>query len=421
MNAIRAIQLPKSIWAIGIMTLLINFSTVIIFSLSPLYLTKVLGVSALGIGLLEGVVEFVSWMTRVFSGMISDAMRKRKPLLLIAVGLTCIARPLFAIASSITGIFVSRGIDRIANGLQAPPRDALIGDSAPKGSLGSAFGLRQSLGMLGSAIGAILTFVWLHQSGGDDFQQMFWFAAISPFIALIFIAFLVKDNTKVAKQEFKASAMKQSGDKSVAPASKADAIKKSKAAQLTFYHIKTLGVDYWRTLVVAFIFCLSTYSGAFMILRGEEVTHATTIGPAVMIAQNTFAMLVAYPLGRMFDRFDHRKLLAIGFFVVVCANVIFHFATSFTMIVAGAAFWGMQMGINQSLLTATISSCTTESNRGTGFGVYYITAGSAILISNTVLGRLADVFGLSNAFFYSLIMALVAILCLPLLRVRRNK
>src|SRR5690606_22216866 len=126
--------------------------------------------------------------------------RKRKPLLVLAVTLTCIARPIFAVSSTITGIFISRGIDRIANGLQAPPRDALIGASAPRGKLVASYGLRQSLGMIGSTVGAIATLLWL-QSTGSDFKQLFWFAAISPFVALIFILFMVKDNTKVAQKE----------------------------------------------------------------------------------------------------------------------------------------------------------------------------------------------------------------------------
>ncbi|NCP62334.1 MAG: MFS transporter [Alphaproteobacteria bacterium] len=397
MKKIEAFTLPKSIWAIGLMTLLMNVSTVIIFSLSPLYLTKVLGVSALGIGVLEGIVEFISWTTRIFSGVISDAMRKRKPLLVLAVTLTCIARPIFAVSSTITGIFISRGIDRIANGLQAPPRDALIGDSAPRGKLGAAYGLRQSLGMIGSTVGAIATLLWL-QSTGSDFKQLFWFAAISPFVALIFILFMVKDNTKVAQKE------------------KANPLKAKH--HLTLYHIKTLPMDYWRFLFVAFIFCMATYSGAFMILRGEEIAKVATVGPAIMIAQNTLAMLVAYPLGRLFDRFDHRYLLAIGFSIVLFANTIFAFATSFTFILVGAAFWGMQMGINQSLLTATISSTSSEANRGTAFGIYYITAGSAIFLANAIVGNLAKLYGLQNAFFYSSAMAILAILCLPMLKKR---
>ena len=200
MKKIEAFKLPRSIWAIGLMTLLMNVSTVIIFSLSPLYLTKVLGVTALGIGFLEGIVEFISWTTRVFSGIISDAMRKRKPLLVLAVGLTCIARPLFAVASSIGGIFISRGMDRIANGLQAPPRDALIGDSTPKERRGAAYGLRQSLGMVGSTAGAIITLLWIQQSDGN-FTQLFWFASITPFVALIFIMLMVKDKPVVASKE----------------------------------------------------------------------------------------------------------------------------------------------------------------------------------------------------------------------------
>ena len=399
MKKFEAFSLPKSIWAIGLMTLLMNVSTVIIFSLSPLYLTQVLGVSALGIGFLEGIVEFISWTTRIFSGIISDAMRKRKPMLILAVGLTCIARPIFAAASSITGIFVSRGIDRIANGLQAPPRDALIGDSAPKGRLGAAYGMRQSLGMIGSTVGAVATLLWL-QSTGNDFKQLFWFAAVSPFIALIFIIFMVKDNANIAQK---------GREKSL----------KSKH-HLTLYHIKTLPMDYWRLLFVAFIFCMATYSGAFMILRGEEIAKVATVGPAIMIAQNTLAMLVAYPLGRLFDRFDHRYLLAIGFSIVLFANTIFAFTSSFVMVLVGAAFWGMQMGINQSFLTATISSTSSKANRGTAFGIYYIAAGSAIFLSNAIVGNLAKLYGLQNAFFYSSAMAILAILCLPMLKKKKN-
>ena len=398
MKKIEAFSLPRSIWAIGLMTLLMNVSTVIIFSLSPLYLTKVLGVTALGIGFLEGIVEFISWTTRVFSGMISDAMRRRKPLLVMAVGLTCLARPLFAMASTLTGIFISRGMDRIANGLQAPPRDALIGDSAPRGPQGASYGLRQSLGMVGSTAGAIITLLWLQGSGGD-FTQIFWFASITPFIAMIFIMLMVKDNTVVAKKE--------------------KAIVDKKKHHLNLYHVKTLPMSYWRLLFVTFIFCMATYSGAFMILRGEEVAKVTIVGPAVMIAQNTMAMLVAYPLGRLFDRFDHRYLLAIGFSVVLFANTIFAFADSFTMILAGACFWGMQMGINQSLLTAKVASTTSESNRGTAFGIYYITAGSAIFLANAVVGHLAKEFGLQNAFFYSSAMAILAICCLPMLKSKK--
>lgn len=398
MMKLDALRLPRSIWAIGLMTLLLNLSTVIIFSLSPLYLTQVLGVSTLSVGLLEGVVEFISWTTRVFSGVISDAMRKRKPLLVTSVVMTCVARPLFALGTNVLDVFLSRGLDRVANGLQAPPREALIGDAAPKNKQGASFGLRQSLGVLGSAVGAILTYLWLSQEGGE-FQHIFWFASFMPFLALIVILFFVQD-----KFALKAEVSAQ---------------KSGRKRPLHFDQIKTLKKEYWFLLVIAFIFCSSTYSGAFIILRGEEITKAATIGPAVMIAQNILAMLVAYPLGKLFDRWDHRYLLAGGFSMVVMANLFFTFGQSFVFVMVGAALWGVQMGINQSLLTAKISSVTTDSNRGTAFGVYYLTAGSAIFLSNTMIGYFARDFGLKHAFFYSSAMAVLAALCL--FRLKQSK
>jgi MFS family permease len=400
MKRLSALVLPPSIWAIGLMALLMNLSTVIIFSLSPIYLTSVHKWSTFAIGNLEGTVEFIAWTTRIFSGVISDFIRKRKPLLLIAVALTCLARPLFAAASSLFGVFFARSMDRLANGLQASPRDALIGDSAPKGKRGAAFGLSKSLGMFGSSLGAVLLLWWIGEET-VNFTQIFWYASIPPLIALGVIFFWVRDNTHLVHLE--------EGQKKRASTQKLSTIFK-------MHHIKSLSKEYWILLLVSFLFMLSIYSGAFMILRGEELAHSPKVGPSIMIAQNIMAMLIAYPLGWMFDRFDHRWLLACGFSGVIIANILFIHATTFTVVMIGAGFWGLQIGINQSLLSAKVATTTNETNRGTGFGLFYLTAGAAIYIANNATGELAKVFGLSDAFYYSMATALIALFFLPLLK-----
>src|SRR3546814_279202 len=125
-------SLPKSIWGIGLVTLLVNLSSVIIFSLSPIYLTTVLGVSTFNLGILEGFVEATSWFTRIFAGILSDYLYRRKPILVFAYTLSALSRPIFAIAPSLGWIAGARLIDRFSNGLQATPREALVGDLAPQ-------------------------------------------------------------------------------------------------------------------------------------------------------------------------------------------------------------------------------------------------------------------------------------------------
>ena len=132
MKKTKLSQIPKAIWIIGLVTLLINSSSVMIFSLAPLYITRVFGLAAFQLGILEGCVEFCSWIIRIFSGIVSDFIRKRKPVLLLAYALTAISRPFFALAPGIGAIYSGKLLDRISNGIQATPREALVGDLAPK-------------------------------------------------------------------------------------------------------------------------------------------------------------------------------------------------------------------------------------------------------------------------------------------------
>ena len=391
MKILNSFNIPKSIFAIGIITLLMNISTVIVFSLSPIYLTTVLGVNISNIGVIEGVIEFISWLTRVFAGIISDILKKRKPLLILAIFMTCIARIIFSFANKITDVFISRSLDRVANGLQASPRDALIGDLTQKKQRGAAYGMRQSLGMLGSALGAIITFVVLYDQS-DNFSTVFTIATIPPILALFIIMFAIHE-----KQSYPAQ----------------DNITKQKRFNIT--QVQTLKTQYWKLLLLGFIFMLSNYSGAFIILHGKSIVNLNTIAPAIMIVQNICAMAVAYPVGKTFDRFNHKILIFLGFCTVIIANIIFTQSNSIYTILLGSAIWGIQMGVNQSFLNAKLSSLTTKKNRGTGFGIFYITLGSGILISNTIVGRITDIFGFHSSFYYSMMMACIAALSVPLL------
>jgi len=385
-------SLPKVIWGVGLVTLLLNFSTIIIFSLSPLYLTEVFGISCLKLGVLEGVVEFCALSTRIFAGVISDAIRKRKPLLLGAVSLTAIARPIFPLAPTISWIYVSRTLDRIANGLQATPREALIGDYAPVGMKGACYGLRESLGKLGSFFGAGLTMLWLY-FGVTSYHPIFWFASIPPLIAVLLVTFLIKDPPFLNAQASHSS-----------------------TPIFTFDNVKKLKKDYWIVILISFLFTLSTYSGAFMILQAKHVSGSDAIAPLVMISQNISATLAAYPIGRLFDIYNHRLILSIGFMIVIIANMCLAFAPNAFVVLLGAFFWGIQMAWTQSLLVAKVASNCDRNNRGTAFSIYYLFVGIAFLLCNMIVGKLSDLFSLQAGFFYSSIIAALAFFFLPLIK-----
>lgn len=383
-------SLPKSIWGIGLVTLLVNLSSIIIFSLSPLYLTNVLGISTFNLGILEGIVEATSWFTRIFAGVLSDFLYRRKPILVFAYTLSALSRPIFAIAPSFEWIAGARLLDRISNGLQATPREALVGDLAPKSLKGASFGLRQTLSMIGSFAGAgIVMFLMYHTN--ENYQTIFWAAAIPPVLAVLALIFFVQDSPIASRHH----------------------------AKISFWahlkHTRHLTKQYWRVVFVAGIFMFSNYSGAYMILQGTHQGLTASQVPILMVLQNLFAFVSAYPMGRLSDRFDRRILIGIGFGITIISNAFFALAHGPLFVFIGSSLWGLQMGMTQSLLLTKVADTTFTEIRGTGFGIYYLMIGITIFLSNTVTGWIFAHHNPSYAFWLSACVAGLALIMLPFL------
>ncbi len=385
-------QIPRAIWIIGLVTLLMNLSSIMIFSLTPLYITQVFGLAAFHLGILEGGVEFCSWITRIFSGILSDYLRKRKPILLFAYAFTFLSRPVFALASSVWWVYGAKLTDRISNGVQATPREALVGDIAPKGTKGTCYGLRQSLGLVGSLLGAT-SIVYLMRATNNNYEFIFWIAAIPPLLAILALTFFVKDPiatspVKVEKEKTTFSLLEQ--------------VKK----------IPHLGKAFWCITLVSGVFMTSNYSGAYRILQAERIGFPLTDISIIMVIQNLTALLSAFPVGRLSDRIDRRILLAIGFSITILANFCLGFIIGIPGIILGSALWGMQMGITQSIFLALVADASQRTLRGTAFGVYYLVTAVALFTANCSMGWLFDLYGPTLAFVFSGAAAAVA---LPLL------
>ncbi len=388
--------IPKTVWAVGFVTLLMNVSTIIIFSLSPLYLTSVLGISMISLGILEGAVEASSWFTRIFAGVFSDYFHRRKPFLFAAYSLAASSRLIFPLVPSAGWIFFARFVDRVSNGIQATPREALIGDVAPIDLKGACYGLRQTLGMFGSFAGAFMLMFLMHWSNAN-FELAFWAAVIPPFFALLILAKFVRDPIALKI--------------------------KNKPARKIFHlpHISDLTFNYWRVVIIASIFMLSNYSGAFMILQATNAGLSTCEVPLVMVIQNIMAFASAFPAGWLSDRIGRRILLGVGFSITVGANLLLACTTTKLCVLGGVALWGLQLGINQSLLVAKVADTAPEELRGTAFGLYYFSIGVALFISNYVAGWLSTKYGSEMIFYVSAGVAAFAVACVTFIPKRSQK
>lgn len=252
---LRAI--PIGIWALGLVSLFMDTSSELIHSLLPVFLVTVLGASALAVGFIEGIAEATASITKVFSGVLSDYLRKRKLLTMIGYGLATVTKPLFPLASSVTWVFSARFLDRIGKGIRGAPRDALIADITPEHLRGAAYGLRQSLDTCGAFIGPLLA-IALMLLLANDIRAIFWLAVIPAFIAMGILILGVKE-----------------------PKSFDVAAKPKSPIQFTdLQHIKQ---GYWSLVVVAGLLSLARFSEAFLVLRAESVGLLLAFIPVILL------------------------------------------------------------------------------------------------------------------------------------------
>ncbi len=153
---LRVRGLPRGIWVLGFVSMLMDVSSEMIHALLPVYLVTVLGASTLTVGFIEGIAEATASITKIFSGALSDWLGRRKLLAALGYGLAALTKPLFPLAPSVGWLIAARFIDRVGKGIRGAPRDALIADIAPAGLRGASFGLRQSLDTIGAFVGPLV-------------------------------------------------------------------------------------------------------------------------------------------------------------------------------------------------------------------------------------------------------------------------
>lgn len=376
----QRISIPLGVWGLGLSSFLMKTSSVIIFSLTPLFMSHVLGASTFIIGIAEGVVEAFSLLTRVFAGVISDIFHKRKAIIIWGYIFATISRPIMGIATRIEWILLGRCLDRIGNGLDASPRDALVGDLAPPSIKGACYGLRESLSRGGSLAGSLLA-IFLLWLTANNYQQVFWIATLPTLLGLFVLIALVHDPVKQTTQ------------------------KKQARSPIKFEDIKHLPKSYWYVVLLSGSFMLSLFSGAFFILRAEQQGITPFLIPLVMVIQNVATTITAYPIGVISDKIERRWMMAIGIALLVFADVILSFANSLPFVFAGIFIWGVQLGVTQSMLVTILADHCPENLRGTGFGIFHLLNGVSLIIANSLAGYLWDHVGTWATFTASGIIA----------------
>lgn len=385
---------------------LINLSYVMIYSFSGLYLKTVLGVATSHVGILEGLVEAASFLMKFVSGVLSDFWKRRKPMMVLGYTLSVGARFLLALSGTYGAVFAARLFERLGNGIQATPRDAIVADVAPHKRIGASYGLKRSLGTFGSFMGAVAGFGVMCWSD-DNIFLVFQIACIPAFLAFFVLMFFVKE-----PKRFEHSA--------VSAELPLPAVKRRHP--FSWNHMRLLGSSFWWIMLINAIFMTARINETFMALHGQANLGLTIrYAPMVMMVYNLGYCSASYPVGVLADRMNRYGFLAIGIIFLILADSVLAWATTLPVFFFGAFLWGIQFGITQNIFLSLVAETVPENLRGTGLGLYYVISAIAVFAGDTVAGFIAEGHGEASAFWVSGLVAIVALLTLMIILTFRKR
>jgi MFS family permease len=374
-------RVPRTVWALGAVSLLMDLSSELVHSLLPVFMVTVLGASMLAVGVVEGIAEATASIVKLFSGAISDRLGRRKPIVVIGYGLAAISKPLFPLATSVPLVLAARFMDRIGKGIRGAPRDALIADVTPEGVRGAAYGLRQALDTVGAVLGPLAA-IGLMLLLASDVRSVLWWAVLPAMVAVVVLVLFVKEP--------------------------AGAVASLERFSLKSFH--QLGVRTWAIVALGAVLTLARFSEAFLLLRAQDLGMALAMVPIVLVVMNVAYTAIAYPAGLAADRGHRRALLLAGLTALILSDLVLASTASISLLFVGIILWGVHMGLTQGLLSTLVADAAPAQLRGTAFGVFHLVSGVALLAASVIAGSLWDAFGAAWTFYAGAAFTAIALL-----------
>ncbi|MFC2051687.1 MFS transporter [Chloroflexota bacterium] len=393
-NRKRIWGLSPNVFFLGIVSLLTDVSSEMIFTLIPLFLRNVLGAATTVVGLVGGVSESADAIFRIFSGWLSDRVGRRKFLAVLGYSISTVAKPFMYLATSWGVVLSVRFGDRIGKGVRTPSRDALIADSVLSGQRGRGFGLHRAMdtfgAVLGLAIAAII--IYLVQGGGmqlslKTYQWLVLVGVIPAVLAVLVLPIFVREKQK----------------KPLPGGSAQDGLSLSglKAGFNTRFKV---------FLAIMAVFTLGNSSDFFVILRAQNM-EASLIQVVMMLALfNATYAVTSFPMGILSDRLGRRRVITAGWFIYALVYLGFAMASSIWQVWLLFACYGIYYGVVEGVARAFVADLVTEEKRGTAYGLYHGVVGLTLLPASLIAGWLWDAINPAAPFYFGAGLAFVAML-----------
>src|SRR5262245_41151296 len=389
-------DIPRPVWFLGLTSLFTDAATEMIYPVLPVYLSRVLGASAVSLGIIEGVAEGVNSLLKVISGYWSDRVRQRRPIVIAGYTLSSLARPFIAITTTWPQVLLIRALDRVGKGIRGAPRDVLLARFATPTTRGRIYGFHRAMDHTGAIVGPLVASVILFFAP-DRYRLLFGLTAIPGAIAVALL-FLVDEDASVEPRTIE--------PRSTEPRTTTNH-KPPTTNRLPARVIALFGV--------LLVFGLGNSADAFLLLRLSDALGGATYVPLLWAAIHVVKASLSTWGGGLSDRFGRKQLIIAGWMVYALVYFGFALSTGAVAFVAWFLFYGVHFAFAEGAEKALIADLTPTAGRGAAFGWYNAVTGIGALIASILFGELYEHFGAPVACMTGAALAVAAAVLLLLI------
>ena len=382
-NGVKKRKIFNNVFFVGLISFFGGISQDIFVPILPLYLANILNLDKSFIGFTEGLVTSSASIFKIVSGFLSDKLKSRKSIVFLGYFLSFVARPLLALTTSGIGVLALRFLDGVGKGIKDSPKDALIADSTQAGSRGRGFGIVRALDTLGSVVGPILLFVLLYllQNNSLKYHYIFFITAIPLIFTLSILSIFVRE-TPIEKAQKKVN-----------------------------IDLKLPG-KFYIFLAIVVVFSIGNSSGAFLILRAQNIGVSLLAIPLVYALFNFFYASASIPLGSLSDKIGREKVILLGWFSYSVSYLGFGLANQSYQIWFLFAFYGIYFATTEGVAKAYVADIISSEYRGRAYGIYNSVIGLVTLPASMIAGFLWDKYNPSAPFYFGAAIAFLAAILL---------
>jgi MFS family permease len=365
-------QITRTVWILSLVSLFADTASEMLYPILPIYLQSI-GFSVALIGVLEGIAEATTGLSKSYFGKLSDLSGRRVPFVQVGYALSAISKPMMATFTLPLWVFLARTTDRFGKGIRTGARDALLSDEATPQTKGAIFGFHRSMDTLGAVVGPSLALLFLYFYPEE--YRMLFFIAFIPGLLAVAASLLLREK------------MPQT-------------VKPQQAISLfaAFNYWKESQQAYKKLVGGLLVFTLFNSSDVFLLLQAKQVgmDDKTIIG--IYIFYNFVYALFAFPAGLLADHWGLKNMFIIG--LALFATVYFGIAVSTQWYVFFGLFflYGIYAASTEGITKAWISNLVDKKDIATAIGTFTGLQSICALLASSLTGLIWFEFGAAAAF-----------------------